>query len=145
MPLAQREEPFLDRQDLRRSVAARVSGAPRASRIAAEAMPQPKQAAIERERLAAEPFRRGRRGQIERTEQVPGDVRPTELALTDDILQIGGQAVAAENAGERRAQDGLQHVGPAGGGNAIDHERAGDEASRASVCRRWSGAPSRRR
>jgi hypothetical protein len=52
-------------------------------------------------------------------------VCPTELPLPDDIFQIRRQAVAPENAGERLAEDGLQHVGAAGGDNA--HERVGDE------------------
>ena len=51
----------------------------------------------------------------------------TELALADDVFQVGRQAVAAENAGERGAQDGRQHVGTAGRGNAVHHEGAGDE------------------
>ncbi len=47
--------------------------------------------------------------------------------MPDDIFQIAGQAVAAENPRERRAQDARQDVGTAGRRNAIHHERAGDD------------------
>ena len=66
-----------------------VSGNP-ARPDSAEAMPQPKKPAIEREGLPAEPLRRRRRREIQRTEQVAGHVRPAELSLADDILQMAG-------------------------------------------------------
>ena len=126
IPLPQREEPLLDRQDLVDQLRARERGATRV-RIASEAMPEPKQAAIKCERRAAEPLRGGRGRQVERTEYVPSDVGPAELTLTGHIFEVRGQAVACENPGERRSEDGLQDVRAAGGRNAIDHKQARDE------------------
>lgn len=54
-------------------------------------------------------------------------MRPTELALPDDILHVAGQSIAAEHAREGVAQDGLQHVRAAGHGDPIKDERAGHE------------------
>jgi hypothetical protein len=54
-------------------------------------------------------------------------VGPAELALANTVFQIGGQAIAAEDTGERLAQDNLQHVGAAGRGNAVEDKRAGHE------------------
>ena len=126
MPLAQRRESFLDRQDLRDQLRP-GEGRPAGVRIATEAMPQPKQATVERERLTAEPFRGWRPGEVEGAQQVSGDVGPTQLTLPSDIAQIAGQAVAAENPRERRAEDGLQDIGASGRGNPIEHKGAGHE------------------
>jgi hypothetical protein len=126
IPLAKRKEPFLKRQNL---VDQLCTSEWRATRIgvAAKAMPEPKQAPVERQRLAAEAFRRRRRRKIERAEKIPGDVGPAKLSLADDVFEIAGQAVTPQDARERLAQDGLQHVSAAGRGNAIHHERTSDE------------------
>ena len=90
MPLAQRREPFLDRQYLRDQLRPR-KGRAAGVRIATEAMPQPKQPTVERERFTAEPFRSRRVGEVEGAQQVSGDVRPTKLTLAGDVTQIGGR------------------------------------------------------
>ena len=126
MPLAEAKSRFSIGRTFAVS-SARVAGNPARPEIAAEAMPQPKEPAIEREGLPAEPLRRRRRRGIERTQQVAGHVRPAELSLADDILQIGGQAITAQDARERIAQDDLQHVGPARRRNAVQHEGPGHE------------------
>ena len=126
MPLSQGEEPLLDRQDLGdqfRSSERRSTGAG----IATEAMPEPKQSAIERKRLAAEACRRWGRGEIEGAEQVARQVGLTELPPADDVFEGTGQAITAQDAGERLAQHRPQHVGAARRRNPIDHERARDE------------------
>ena len=118
MPLSEGEQPFLQRQHFGDQVRARqrrTTGA----RLPAEAMPQTEEPPIEPEGLPAEAFRRGRCGEVERTEQVAGDVGPAELSLADDIFQIGRQPITAQDARERLAQDELQHVGPARRGNAV--------------------------
>ncbi len=126
MPFAEGKEAFLNRQYFRDQFRAGQRGTT-GIRIAAKTMPEPKEATIERERLLAEAFRRGRGGQVERTEHVARHVRPAELALADDICQIRGQPVTPQDAGKRLAQHHLQHVRAAGHGNAIDHKRAGHE------------------
>src|SRR3989338_8336083 len=87
IPFAEGKEPLLNRQDFGdkfRTGERRSSG----GRIAAEAMPEAKDAAVEREGLAAEAFRGRRGGEVERTEQVPTDVGPAQLSLADDVFQI---------------------------------------------------------
>jgi hypothetical protein len=49
--------------------------------IAAEAMPEAKEAAVEREGLAAEAFRGLRGSEVERTEQVPGERGPRKIVV----------------------------------------------------------------
>ena len=138
IPLAEGKKPLLNRQRPSRSIA-RESGAHRARRVAPKPMPQAKQPTIEHERLPAEPFGRRRGGEIERTEDVSCHVRPTKLPLTDDVFQIGGQAVTAQDAGERVAENGRQHVGAPRRGNAIDHKRRATKAQsqRLSPFVRW--------
>ena len=98
MALAEGEETFLNWQDFRDEFRARQRGPTRA-RITAKAMPAPKQSAIQRQRLSAEPLRRRGPGEVEPAEQVPSHVCPAELPLADDVFQIGGQAIATEDRG----------------------------------------------
>jgi hypothetical protein len=97
MPFSERKEPLFNRQHFRDQFRARQRGTT-GIRITTKAMPEPKEAAIERERLPAEAFRRGRGGEVERTEHVAGHVRPAQLALADDIFQIRGQPVTTQDA-----------------------------------------------
>ena len=126
MPLAERKEPLFDRQDFRDQF---VTGERRAAGggIVAKPMPETKQPAVERECFATETLGRRRVRQVQRAEQVPREMRLTELPLAGRVREIAGQAIAAEHAGEARAQQRLQYVRPARRGNSIEDERARDE------------------
>ena len=80
VPARQREELLLDWQHLGDQLLARERRAP-GVRIAPEAMPQAEEKFLQGERLAAKAQGRGRLRQLLRAEEVPGEVRPTELAL----------------------------------------------------------------
>lgn len=75
IPFPERKEALLDRQDFGNQVGA---GERRASsaRVPPIAMPQPKQTAVERQRLAAESLRRRRGREFQGAEKIAGDVGP---------------------------------------------------------------------
>lgn len=54
-------------------------------------------------------------------------MRPAELALARDVLEIRGQPITAEDPRKGVAEHGLQHVRAPRGSNVIDDERACDE------------------
>jgi len=90
-------------------------------------MPQPKELPLQGQRFATEPFRGDGRRELLGTQQVSGEMRPTELALGRGIRQVRRQPVAAEDAGKGRAEQALQDISAARGGNGIEHERGGDK------------------
>jgi hypothetical protein len=110
--LAKREEPFLNRQHVRNQFRTGERRTP-CRGITAKAMPEPKEAAIERQRLAAEPFRRRRGGEVERTEEVPRDVLerdPVNAIVVHENARIThplARDAAAELRSGRPDRDGI--------------------------------------
>lgn len=95
----QGEEPLLDGEHLRDQLRA-GEGRPAYVWIPPEAAPVPKELPLQREGLPAEPFRRGGLRQVLRAQQIASEVRPAKLSACRRVLQVAGQPVAAQNAGE---------------------------------------------
>jgi hypothetical protein len=73
-------------------------------------MPEPEQAPLKREGVAAEAFPRSRRREFLGTAEVAGQVRPAILPLARRISGVSEQAVAAQHTGERGPEQAPQHV-----------------------------------
>jgi len=120
VPLAQRKELFLDRHRLGDELAP-------VDRASAVAMPEPEQPGMEGQRVPGEMVRVGGFAQLPDTEDVPLQMGPTELSDPLVVLDIGAEAVAAQDAGEGRPQELLKDLGAAAAGDYEQGEGSGDQ------------------
>jgi hypothetical protein len=94
VPLGQPDNPFLDR-DRSQPQLTSIDLAP------AELAPQPEQSGMLRQRVTTEAFYGAAFGEFQDPQQIPLEMRPTELGFALVIFQIGAESITA--------QDSLKH------------------------------------
>lgn len=102
MALGQIENPFLDGERAQQQLRA-------VDLAAAELVPEPEEPGMLGQGVAAELLHGAAFGELDDPQQIPFQMSPAELRCARVILQIGAEAVAAQDALEDRAQQADQH------------------------------------